>query len=254
MDMQTAIFLAAVCGQTYVQFENIQQNFLLPATYRVVGSFTAAAHGSPMEPFGFLIESDRAAVLAFRGTSSATDWVTDMMAQQTAFKPVKGALQTHRGFTDVYMSARGRVFSLLEQLPSNKPLYITGHSLGGALATLAAYDIAVNRPSVRILVYTFGSPRVGDPKFVRSYNSTVPAHFRIQNEFDIVPYLPPLIYQLPKSEKIYYYLHVKGEVKRSFRIGSVGGNHILSNYFADLAKEEPAFAASLCAMPSGWCP
>src|SRR5690606_26543423 len=104
------------------------------------------------------------------------------------------------------------------------------------------------------IVYTFGAPRVGDPPFVRAYNYSVPTHWRFQNEFDIVPHLPPLVYQSPRTKKTYFYLHVKGEVIRSFRMGSVSGNHILSSYYADLACEESDFAETISADPPGWCP
>ncbi|MFC5649348.1 lipase family protein [Paenibacillus solisilvae] len=254
MDIRTAIFLAAVCGQTYNQFNSIQQLFLVPFSYQVVGSFQAAAYSSTEQPFGFVIESDRAAILAFRGTSSATDWVTDMIAEQIAFKPVANGGSTHKGFTDIYMSARSQLFSLLDKLPASKPLFITGHSLGGALATLAAMDIASNRQHDQVVLYTFGSPRVGDPKFVRTFNQRVPISIRVQNEYDIVPHLPPLMYKSPRTDKTYYYLHVKEESKRSFRNGSVGGNHVISSYFADLSKEAPVFAETICMQPPGWCP
>jgi len=254
MDIRTAIYLAAVCGQTYAQFENPAGLYLVPAGYRPVGSFQAGAIHAALEPFGFVLESDNAAILAFRGTGSAVDWATDFIARQTPFDLVRNGGQTHQGFTDIYLSARGQIVELLDRLPEGKPLFITGHSLGGALAALAALDIAANRKNARPLVYTYGAPRVGDPKFVRAYNRSVPVSFRVQNEFDVVPHLPPLIYLSPKTDKTYYYLHVKGEVKRSFRMGSVAGNHVLSSYFADLAKEDPAFAASICAAPPGWCP
>ncbi|WP_308638006.1 lipase family protein [Paenibacillus silvisoli] len=253
MDIRTAIFLAAVCGQTYMQYSN-DGLFLVPSTYRLVGPFQAASYTGDEEPFGFVLESERAVILAFRGTSSPTDWVTDMIAQQVAFKPVKNGGYAHRGFAEVYMSARDQIFRLLDQVPKDKPLFVTGHSLGGALATLASLDIAANRKPAALLTYTFGAPRTGDPVFVRTYNATVPITFRVQNEFDIVPHLPPLVYQSPKTDKTYYYLHVKEEVKRSFRNGSVGGNHVISSYFADLAREAPTFASVICQGPPGWCP
>ncbi|UVI31136.1 lipase family protein [Paenibacillus spongiae] len=254
MDIRTALFLAAVCGQTYTQYESAEQWFLVPQGYRTVGTFTATAYDGARVPFGFVLESDRSAILAFRGTGSAVEWVSDLIAQQTPFKPVRGGGLTHRGFTDIYLSARERIFKLLDALPNDKPLFITGHSLGGALATLAACDVASNRSHDQLIVYTYASPRVGDPKFVRNYNAIVPIHVRVQNDFDVVPYLPPLVYQSPNTDKSYYYLHVKGDVQRSFRKGSVGGNHMLSSYFSDLARDDPAFAAAICSQPPGWCP
>lgn len=254
LDLRSALFLAAVCGQTYMQFTNKDGLFLVPKGYRIAGEFTAKAYDSSELRFGFVLTSDRASILAFRGSGSAVDWVSDFIAQQTAYRPVKNIGLTHKGFTDIYMSARNQIFDILKQLPTDKPLFVTGHSLGGALATLASIDIASNSAFTAPIVYTFGAPRVGDPKFVRNYNSIVGTHWRFQNEFDIVPHLPTLVYQSPKTKQTYYYMHVKGEVKRSFRMGSIAGNHILSSYFADLSREDPAFAVSICAEPPGWCP
>ncbi|MFC4810619.1 lipase family protein [Paenibacillus sp. GCM10023250] len=253
MDLRTAIYLAAVCNQTYVQYDN-DGPFLTPNGYSLVGSFSAASYTGNEEPFGFVLESDRAVILAFRGTRSPTDWITDMIAQQVAFKLVGKSCMTHRGFTEVYLSARDAIFKLLDQTGKHKPLFVTGHSLGGALATLASADIAVNRKPASLITYTFGAPRVGDPSFVRRYNASVPVSYRIQNEFDVVPHLPPLVYTSPKTDKTYYYLHLKEEVKRSFRNGSIGNNHIIGSYFADLAKDAPDFAATICSGPPGWCP
>ncbi|MFX3634450.1 MAG: lipase family protein [Candidatus Pristimantibacillus sp.] len=253
LDLRTALFLAAVCGQTYLQFENDDGLFLVPRNYTTVGSFTAQAYDQSEELFGFVLQSDISSVLAFRGSGSAVDWVSDFIAQQTTYRPVKNSGQTHKGFTDIYTSARSQILALVDKLPANKPLFITGHSLGGALATLAALDIANHTKITSPIVYTFGAPRVGDPKFVRVYNNAIATHWRFQNEYDIVPHLPTLVYQSPHTKQTYYYLHVKGEVKRSFRMGSVSGNHILSSYFADLFREEPMFGTAVCSDPPGWC-
>jgi len=252
-DIRTALFMAAVCEQAYVQYYNPAGMFLMPLGYRSVGSFKAQAYESKPEYFGFLIESDRAAVLSFRGTGSAMDWVSDFISQQVSFRPGKPQCLSHKGFTDIYSSCREDIRSLVQASDPDKQLFITGHSLGGALATLAAFDMALNDEREPI-VYTFGAPRVGDPKFARAYNRTVKQHWRIQNEYDIVPHLPPLVYRQPKTKNIFYYMHVRGEVKRSFRMGSVSGNHVLRGYFADLAKDDPAYADALCESPMGWCP
>lgn len=254
MDYRTAIFLAAVCGQTYLHYNNQDGLFLVPKSYSLVGEFTGQSYGGIPERFGFILQSDKAIVVAFRGTISAVDWVSDLIAQQTPYLPVKNCGFTHKGFTDIYMSLRDQVLSMLRTLPADKPLFLTGHSLGGALSTLAAIDIAANRKGANPIVYTYGAPRVGDPAFVRFYNERVGTHWRFQNESDIVPHLPPLIYQQPRTNEVYYYLHVKGEVKRQFKMGTVSGNHSLSSYFADLAKEEPTFASAVCSDPPGWCP
>ncbi|QAY68467.1 lipase family protein [Paenibacillus protaetiae] len=254
MDYRTAIFLAAVCNQAYLNTINADGSFLVPKSYHLVGEFSAQSYSGSNERFGFILQSEQAIILAFRGTLSATDWVADLIAQQVPYRFVKNGGATHKGFTDLYSSARDSILSVLETLPKDKPLFITGHSLGGALATLSALDIAVNKPFANPLVYTFGAPRVGDPAFVRTYNSQIGTHWRIQNEYDIVPHLPPLVYQQPNKDKTYYYMHVRGEVMRKFRMGTVSGNHVISSYFMDLAKEDPEFAAAVCLEPPGWCP
>ncbi|KAK5972857.1 Triacylglycerol lipase [Trichostrongylus colubriformis] len=68
----------------------------------------------------------------------------------------------------------------------------TGHSLGGALATLAAARAAKQglRTRENITVYTYGEPRVGDAQFATNYDSMIKDSYRVVNRRDIVPHLP----------------------------------------------------------------
>ena len=63
-------------------------------------------------------------------------------------------------------------------------ILLTGHSLGGALATLAAYDIRreLNVPPCSVVCYTFGAPRVGNYAFAHDYNQMVPNTWNIIND------------------------------------------------------------------------
>ncbi|GIP16314.1 hypothetical protein J40TS1_19560 [Paenibacillus montaniterrae] len=252
---QSALFLAAICSQTYVQFANKETGaFIKPEHYDLVGSIMTSELGIDHDRYGFVLASEQNTILAFRGSSTSIDWVYDFIAQQTEYLPNKNAGQTHKGFTDIYYTLRQQVMELLSHCNADHPLYITGHSLGGALATLAALDIASNTSFHAPIVYTFGAPRVGDPAFVRTYNYTVPVNWRFQNKYDIVPHLPTLVYHSPQTDETYFYLHVKGEVQRSFRHGSVSANHIMSSYFQDLADDMPDIAQSICSSPLGFCP
>lgn len=60
----------------------------------------------------------------------------------------------------------------------------TGHSLGGALATLASYDIRtqLDHPPCRMECYTFGAPRVGNYAFAYDYNKMVPNTWNVIND------------------------------------------------------------------------
>lgn len=75
-------------------------------------------------------------------------------------------------------------------------MYLTGHSLGGALATLAAYDVAralqeLPERKAEVACYTFGAPRVGNYAFARAYAAAVPDTWSIINDQARAPW-PPL--------------------------------------------------------------
>lgn len=118
------------------------------------------------------------AALVFRGTSGFEGWFSNLKVLQTEWP---GGGSVHAGFFQDFTT-------LWEGLADHAdgielPLYFTGHSLGGALAVLAA----AARPATA--TYTFGAPRVGDPAFTRTLRGT-PIH-RVVNGRDVVPTVPP---------------------------------------------------------------
>lgn len=245
-DNRMAIFLAAVCSQTYAQFENADGRFVVPQGYKVVEAFEAKSFGGNRERFGFILESDDRVILAFRGTSSTTDWISDAIASQEKYKCAKDAGSTHRGISDIYYSARPAILPVLNKLSaSGKMLFVTGHSLGGALATLSAMDIKKNTGFAHPVVYTFGAPRVGNPEFAHAFSDRVRNSFRVYNRLDAVPLLPPQVYKPPKKETTYHYMHVKEGVPLSYNNGSVSANHVIGSYYRELAKDDPAYAIAL---------
>ena len=139
-------------------------------------------------------------VIAIRGTEGIEEWIQDARFHRVACPFLAGAGLTEDGFTAMYMSLRTdvaagspRVVSALATLPFPLPLSsltICGHSLGGALATLLALDVAANTAFKDPTVYTYASPRTGDPLFVSTYNQVVKKSFRIANRLDLVPKLP----------------------------------------------------------------
>lgn len=120
-------------------------------------------------------------VLCFRGTEP--DEFSDIKADLNAIpdKAQVGGL-VHNGFQEETNKVWDEIQFLLKY-SDNKRFYITGHSLGGAMATVAASRLL---DKVDCL-YTYGSPRVGSRKFVK--NVTVP-HYRHVNNNDIVPKVP----------------------------------------------------------------
>jgi triacylglycerol lipase len=137
----------------------------------------------------FLAESeDGYAVLAFRGTeiSKREDMKIDIEA--TKISVLDG--RVHSGFRIAYESVAKDIEANVLKL-NGIPLYITGHSLGAALATVATQRLEHN-PRIREIIaacYTFGSPRVGDNHYDIEFKSPI---YRVVNTTDIVTIIPLL--------------------------------------------------------------
>lgn len=106
-------------------------------------------------------------------------------------------LRAHAGFKQAYNSVRDVVRELTDDIVrlGAKRILCTGHSLGGALAMLAAYDLtksvrAIADGRVSLGVYAFGTPRIGNAAFARCYNAAVPETFRICNYHDGIARMP----------------------------------------------------------------
>jgi len=142
------------------------------------------------------------AVIAIRGTEGIMEWIQDAKFLLVPCPFLAGGGHTEDGFTAMYNSMSvGTVAGSpgVKKAISDsafgwkKPvssLTICGHSLGGALATLLALDLAANTSFKTPTVYTYASPRTGGLQFASTYNHVVPDTFRVANRLDIVPKLP----------------------------------------------------------------
>jgi triacylglycerol lipase len=146
---------------------------------------------------GFVAESGEAIIVAFRGTepNRPMDWFVDVRATRGNWDHNLG--QVHDGFYSALRKVWGVTLANGEVLPrrlvnrGSKTIWITGHSLGGALAELcAAQAMFVSGIPVHG-VYTFGQPRVGNKDFATAVNDKLKAGiFRFVNDRDIVPRVP----------------------------------------------------------------
>ena len=107
------------------------------------------------------------AVVSFRGTKQIRDWMTNLAIQPVPIKdPRTGAIigNMHKGFHDAYMSVHADILDRLEG-HEDLPLYITGHSLGGAIAVAATWFPKLT--AARCLLYvrctSRGRPRLNRP-------------------------------------------------------------------------------------------
>jgi predicted lipase len=144
----------------------------------------------------------RVIFISLRGTTLAfSDFKADLDARKTTYSLGFGAnVKFHRGFFDAVMDCFDEAVEKVASINANKvPVYITGRSLGGAMAAIFHARLAehpfhpfFNRrypipPSVSC--YSFGMPRYGNTQA----KSLLPQPYHVFNEFDAIPTLPPTI-------------------------------------------------------------
>lgn len=209
----------------------------------------------------FVAYNDDFAIVAFRGTESDqrvddeftfehifNDWQTDFKANQTALGEGRG--QAHTGFKTALDAVWPDLRAHLTRLnDGRRTFWITGHSLGGALATLAFARTAELERFTAHGLYTFGSPLVGDAGFKSYFEDLLRKYdieyYRFVNNQDIVPLVPPEKYvSLKPSLAFFHYGHV-GTLKYIDRDGLISGGlpalARLFNFLGSLARSAAGF-------------
>ncbi|KAA8494614.1 Phospholipase A1-II 1 [Porphyridium purpureum] len=185
----------------------------------------------------FVIQARDRIVVAARGTSSLRNVQTDVAIRrvrlgalmQGAFagrgfgadvQALLSVARVHAGFAEAYKSVRERLLECLDKVVdacenAEMPMYFTGHSMGGSLATLTALeasmrygpqrphreseteapDESVAKMPRQFVVSVFGAPRVGNHAFKRLYEAQNIVHWRVNTLYDIVPTLPKFGYE-----------------------------------------------------------
>jgi predicted lipase len=179
---------------------------------------------------GFVLSSPQHNIIVFRGTQTTFEWINNLTAIQTEYTdPLSGQYfgKIHEGFIHNYL----RIVSPLprdiaQTLNPNVPCLVTGHSLGSSLAILAALDIALNVPKLRsqLQLYTYASPRVGDPTFARLHAKMIPNSYRIVNLADVFPLMPPT------QSQVGTYVHVGQEWSFLSQNNDFMPNHVVDTY------------------------
>jgi len=157
-------------------------------TARAFGS-SAPITGLPPNSACFVVAGGRdATIVAFSGTDplKIENWITDFTLQAKLNV-------LHQGFHDAVETVWPVIKAAIESRPaSEKDLFFTGHSLGGALALVAAERALREAQIQATAVYTFGGPRTGGQSFFDQYTPKLGERtFRLVNGDDIVPTVPP---------------------------------------------------------------
>ncbi|OVA03058.1 Lipase [Macleaya cordata] len=180
-------------------------------------------------------------VVAWRGTVAPSEWFEDL---QNKLEPIgdHGEVKVEHGFRHIYtsksestrynkssaseqvMNEVQRLVKLYREKGEQVSLTITGHSLGGALALLNAYEAAESIPDLPISVISFGAPRVGNIAFRDKLHQMGVKTLRVVVKQDLVPRMPGIMLNesLQKFEEItgnldWVYTHVGAELKLNVR-------------------------------------
>ena len=157
-------------------------------------------------------------VLAFRGTEATSK--KDIKSDVNAITKVcESGGKIHSGFDEAYSNVAIDIQKTLEQDKySNKPVFITGHSLGGALATVAAKKL--NHKGGISACYTFGSPRVGNEDWIENIKAPV---YRVVNAADGVTMMPPSSEAITGFSFIIKYVPYVGPTIRKILLSKFAG-------------------------------
>jgi hypothetical protein len=251
---RTAFVMASMAHLAYFNFENGKEaeekfrSLLNSGGFTLLQTFNSA----DTDTQAFLAKNDEYAVLAFRGTevSKKMDITTDAKAIKA--KVTEGNI--HSGFVGAYTSIMEQIKNEIKKMPGF-PIYITGHSLGAALATVATRylendQIEEAKAPLRDQIaacYTFGSPRVGDELFREKLKSPI---YRIVNTRDIVTVVPLLAMGYQHVGDVRFLGTGEGEIQTGIPIirrtffflaaifklfGPLVGDHAIVKYRAKLA-------------------
>lgn len=184
-----------------------------------------------------IVTSSKFIIVIFRGTEGPNikDWMTNLnhvmvpvspqLGGKTGMQAING-VNVHWGFNQAldtkYNSIKNKVVS---RRNNQQKVFLTGHSLGGALATLCAYKFVRMLEPIPVQgVYTYGSPRVGDIHFRNEYNQRLKDKtFRWVYHVEFAPNLPEFgPYNLSPLPIKYYHI---GRLNRVLSDGSVSMNH-----------------------------
>eukprot|EP00180_Rhodochaete_pulchella_P003463 Plantae.Rhodophyta-Rhodochaete_pulchella.ctg593.p1 GENE.Plantae.Rhodophyta-Rhodochaete_pulchella.ctg593~~Plantae.Rhodophyta-Rhodochaete_pulchella.ctg593.p1 ORF type:complete len:390 (+),score=38.89 Plantae.Rhodophyta-Rhodochaete_pulchella.ctg593:1036-2205(+) len=198
-----------------------------------------------------IAQSHDTIVVSFRGTVSLSNWAVNINTRlmdhppledpawlQGKWKPPGVELsriwnlrdkrpKVHRGFYNAYNTLRHEVLNDISEAVhscsiDSPRIMCTGHSLGGALALLCAFDLRVSGYSAsQVSVLSFGSPKVGNRPFARRCTAVLPNSFRIVNQHDAVTSEPRVL--------VHHFQHVAREV-----IFTDKGNAIFDPLYSDV--------------------
>lgn len=147
----------------------------LPGVKRAVFLSNQSAAGFS-DIYGYTAQAaDGSIILAFRGTEGIREWILDFDFIPMPF-PDCPDCEIHSGFYDGWLALRDQVLAAFQSFHASAApvIHVTGHSLGAALANVAALDLMATYKYTNLAtLYNFGQPRLGNEAYAQFYEATV---------------------------------------------------------------------------------
>ncbi|KAE8149607.1 Alpha/Beta hydrolase protein [Aspergillus avenaceus] len=158
-------------------------------------------------------KSNKKLILAFRGTRSIETWVANVQMGKEDAGEICAGCEVHSGFWKSWSAISEATLDAVRKAVEAHPGYgivVTGHSFGGALATIAAAVLRNLKIGGSVDMYDYGAPRIGNSEFAE-YVSAQGANYRVTHANDIVPRLPPKMFGFHQLSPEYWVHAGNGE-------------------------------------------
>ncbi|KAI9803523.1 MAG: hypothetical protein M1825_001866 [Sarcosagium campestre] len=168
-------------------------------------------------------------IVSFRGTTSVRNWITNFDFAQDDVDWCEDC-KVHGGWWNAWREISKTVRPAIKKAKAANPdfkVVMTGHSLGGAIAAIAAADLRTN--GTEIALYTFGQPRIGNAATSSFISNQPGGNFRVTHTVDPVPRLPPVLFGYKHISPEYYIKQGENTVSPSDIETLTGGVNLLGN-------------------------
>ncbi len=143
-----------------------------------------------------IIPSKKSIYVVIRGSSSKRNWLDDFEIRKVPYPECN--CEVHNGFYNSVLNIKNTTITKVAMLKKIYPLYdviVTGHSYGAACGQLLAMELIYS--GIRVKLYNYGQPRVGDQQYAIFVNMIIDDYYRVVHNRDVVPHVPP--------SQLYYY-------------------------------------------------